>query len=522
VSIIQLDRRGLLLAGGAGAFALAIGTAGRAAAKDPFTLGVASGDPAPDGFVIWTRLAPDPLAEDGSGGIAGPVPVTWEVATDEAMKHVVRRGRTVVDGALAHSAHVEVAGLSPARPYWYRFAAQGHQSSIGRARTAPALHAPHARLTCAIASCSHYEVGWFSAYRHMAAEQPDLVFFLGDYIYEYSYTGTRADHAVRHHSDTAEVKTLPQYRNRYALHRLDPDLAALHAASPAIMTWDDHEVENDYANKWSAHPDYPVDEFLVRRAAAYKAFYEHMPLRPKSLPRGPDCRIYDRLAFGDLADVTVIDGRQYRSEQACGQPRWRGGHIANCAERLDPARTMLGPEQERWLYDGFRTSKAKWNIVAQDLLIAPLTLKAPDGAPGHNTDGWDGYPAARERMLRAVADAKTANPVFFGGDIHSFWTTDLKADFENPASPTIATEFVGTSITSDNPATDYANAEQVKSGGYVKFMNAKTHGYISMDVTPQRMQTRFQVVSDRKDRNATVSTLKAFVVESGKAGAVDA
>ncbi|HWA62636.1 MAG TPA: alkaline phosphatase D family protein [Caulobacteraceae bacterium] len=518
----MIDRRGLLVLGSASALSLAVSTRGLAAAVDPFTLGVASGDPTPDGVVLWTRLAPDPLAEDGSGGLRAPVPVTWEVAADEGMKHVVRRGRTIADAAFGHSVHVEVAGLSPGRPYWYRFEAQGHRSRVGRTKTAPALGAPAAMLTCAIASCSHYEVGYFSAYRHMAEEQPDLIFFLGDYMYEYSYTGQRADHAVRHHDRPDEVKTLAAYRNRYALHHMDPDLAQLHAASPALMTWDDHEVSNDYANQWSQDPKVPVDAFLKRRADAYRAYYENMPLRPLSLPRGPDMRVYDRLKFGDLAEVTVLDGRQYRTEQPCPLPTRRSGHLANCPEISDPSRTMLGGAQERWLYEGFRSARAKWNIVAQDLLIAPLPGKMPDGSTGHYTDGWDGYAQTRSRMLHALSEAKTPNAVFFGGDIHSFWTTDLKANYDDPASPTVATEFVGTSITSDNPPASFVDkAALAERAPWVKFMNAETHGYMSVEVTPERLSTKFQIVSDRRDPKATVSTLKSWVVESGKAGGME-
>ncbi|HZZ36721.1 MAG TPA: alkaline phosphatase D family protein, partial [Caulobacteraceae bacterium] len=416
-----LDRRGLLILGGASAVGLAFSTSGLAATRDPFTLGVASGDPLTDGFVIWTRLAPTPLAEDGAGGLTAPVDVAWEVAADPAMRRIVQRGRAVAHAGLAHSVHVEVGGLNPGRPYWYRFTAQGHRSPVGRVLTAPMRGTAQTSLRLAVASCSHWEKGWFSAYRHMAAEHPDLVLFLGDYMYEYSYSGPRAEGIVRHHDSPNEVKTLPAYRNRYALHRTDKDLQAVHLAAPCLMTWDDHEVQNDYANKWSADPSIPPDAFLKRRAAAYQAYYEHMPLRTRSSPRGPDMRVYDRLRFGDLAEFTVLDGRQYRTMQPCGSATNRRGHVADasCTERTDPSRTMLGAAQERWLHDGFRAADARWNIVAQDLLIASLTQRGANGVVGHYTDGWDGYTATRDRTLKALDEARTPNPVFLGGDIHS-------------------------------------------------------------------------------------------------------
>ncbi len=490
---------------------------GRALIADPFTLGVASGSPSPDGFVLWTRLAPDPLAPDGSGGLAGAAPVDWEIAEDEGMRRIVRRGRTLADARWAHSVHLEMSGLQPDRPYWYRFAALGHRSPVGRARTTPAPGAPLSRLRFAVASCAHWELGWFSAYRHMAAEDPDLVMFLGDYIYEYSLTGDRAAQAVRRHDQPAELVTLAQYRNRYALHRTDPDLRALHAAAPCLVTWDDHEVQNDYANGWSQDVDIPPSVFLQRRAAAYRAFYEHMPLRASARPRGPDMRIYGRTGFGDLADISVLDGRQYRTIQPCPNPRSRRGHVASCPDLADPSRTMLGLDQERWLYDGFRKPRARWTLVAQDLLVAPVAQTDAAGAPGHFTDGWDGYQANRGRMLSALAETRAPNPVFLGGDMHCFWATDLKADFDKPAAPAIASEFIAAAI-SQTPTPAARFGDVAANNPHIRYAEFTTNGYLSIDLTPQRLAARMQAVSDRRDPHATVSTLKRFVVEDGRPG----
>lgn len=518
-----VDRRQVLVSGGlallaAGIPAFALGAP--TAALTPFTLGVASGDPAPDGFVIWTRLAPEPLARDGRGGLSDPVAVLWEVAADEAMRQIVRAGHVRADPRFAHAVHVEVSGLTPGRPYWYRFTAQGHQSDIGQARTAPARNARVERLTLAMATCAHWELGWFSAYRHIAEERPDLVLFLGDYIYEYSYRGDRAKgRTVRSHDRVDDVVDLAGYRNRYALYKTDPDLQALHAAAPCLMTWDDHEVQNDYSNRWSQDLATSEADFLKRRAAAYRAFYEHMPLRRRSAPNGPDMRIYDRLRHGDLAEFTVLDGRQYRSRQPCPTPTTRRGHVApdSCPDLADPSRTMLGATQERWLHDGFRRADARWTVIVQDLLVAPVEQTGKDGLVGHFTDGWDGYQANRARMLDALAASKARNPVFLGGDIHSFWATDLKTDFRDPGSPAVATEFVAAAISQEGPPPGVFDDAQARNP-HVRFVDLKTNGYATLTLTHDAIETRFQAISDRKDPRASVRTLQRFTVEDGRPG----
>jgi alkaline phosphatase D len=499
----------------------AIGRFGSAAASEyPFTLGVASGQPSPDGFVLWTRLARTPLSPDGQGGMSEPASVTWQVAADEAMRNVVQSGTTEAQRRWAHSVHVEVAGLQANRPYWYRFTALGEQSPIGLARTAPTPDTRLDGLRFAFASCSNWQHGYFSAYRHIAADKPDLIIFLGDYIYEYTLDGAKADNALRKHDGPTAVD-LTGYRNRYALYRTDPDLQALHASAPCLMTWDDHEVENDYADQFSERAATTPEQFLARRTAAYQAFYEHMPLRAASMPQGSALRLYDRFRFGDLVNVSVLDGRQYRTKQPCGLPEYRGGHVApdSCTERLDPARTYLGAEQEKWLFEGFRQSDAAWNIIAQEQLIAQLRQKDSAGGWGYWTDGWDAFPAARQRMLDAVATTRVRNPVFIGGDIHSYWTTDLKADFADPSSATVATEFIGTSITSDPPPREQILAV-LPDNPHIRFFESQYRGYVSVDLNRDRMETRLKVISDRRDPQATVSTLKRFVVESGKPGAI--
>jgi alkaline phosphatase D len=524
-----ISRRRLLGAGCLGLIA-APAIIGQAAAQvrrwpaDPFSLGVASGAPRPGGFVLWTRLAPDPLSANPAtpGGMTGgDIEVDYEIAADEAMRDIVRRGTATAEAAFAWSVHADVEGLKPGRPYWYRFFSSDAASRVGRAMTLPAAGTPVERLRFGFVSCANYERGWFSAYRHLADENPDMVLFLGDYFYEYVEQNKPV---VRTHSDGIEAATLPTYRNRYAQYRLDPDLQRLHAVSPSLVTWDDHEVSNDYADKWSQFNDDP-ELFLRRRASAYQAFYEHMPVRPiLSRPDGPVMRIYDRFTFGSLMEVSMIDGRQYRSREACQAPPGKlTGHLETdekCAERREDGRTMLGFAQERWLGAGLAHSKATWNVIAQDVLMAQLREKLPNGSFNYWTDDWDGYPAGRQRLLAQIAKTKVANPVVIGGDIHAFFANDLRLDFDDPNSPVVATEFVGTSITSDGPPHDLITGA-LPDNPHIRFFEGRRRGYVSVDVEAKQMTARMRVVSNVTDPKATVSTLKTFAVENGRAGVAD-
>jgi alkaline phosphatase D len=486
-----IDRRRVVAALGAGTLGLLAAPAviGRALAQvsrwpagDPFSLGVASGAPRPDGFVLWTRLAPDPLSADPAtpGGMTGgDVPVAYEIASDPAMREIVRRGVAAAEAGYGYSVHADVRGLQSGRSYWYRFMNGDAASRVGRATTAVAAGTPLERMRFGFVSCSHYEHGYFSAYRHLADENPDVVLYLGDYIYEYVEQGRPT---VRTHSDGIEAATLPTYRNRYAQYRLDADLARLHAQAPALVTWDDHEVANDYADKWSQFGDDP-QLFLMRRAAAYQAFYEHMPVRPiLSRPDGPMMRVYDRFTFGDLVEISMIDGRQYRSREACyAPPDKMRGHLesdASCPERSEEGRTMIGFAQESWLSQGLAASKATWNVIAQDVLMAQLRQKMRGGGFGYSTDDWDGYPAGRKRLLSRIAETRVQNPVVIGGDIHAFFANDLHLDFDKPNSAVVATEFVGTSVSSPGPSYEFL-ASQLPDNPHVRFFESRKRGYVT-------------------------------------------
>jgi alkaline phosphatase D len=514
----SVTRRSLLI-GSAASFLAGGASPARALAGYPFTLGVASGSPTQNGVVLWTRLAPAPLSPDPQlpGGMPPiAVPVRWEIAGDPAMRRVVRRGIVDADPEFAHSLHVELGGLEPARDYWYRFIAGGEASPTGRTRTAPSRGAALARLRFGFVSCANYELGHFSAYRHLAAEMPDLVLFLGDYIYEYVSQSPRK---VRAHSDGVETRDLRTYRNRHAQYKTDPDLQALHAAAPCLATWDDHEVQNDYADYWSQHFADPA-AFLARRAAAYRAYWEHMPLPLASQPRGPDATIYGRFDFGDLASFLVLDGRQYRSRLACdGPPKGGAKQLidATCPGRLDARRSYLGLAQEAWLYRQFRTAPARWNVLAQGQLMAELKERLGSSEISHWSEDWNGFPAARQRLLTQVGDSRLRNPVVIGGDIHSFWANDLKLDFDDPAAPAIASEFVGTSVTSNGPPYEKFTA-WLPDNPHVKFFDSRKRGYVSAELRPARLEVAFRTVDDVRNPGSAAATLARFVVEDGKPG----
>jgi alkaline phosphatase D len=510
-----LTRRRLLAAAGAlAATAMATPLRSKVAhgqprfGADPFALGVASGDPIADGFVLWTRLAPDPL--NGGGMPPEAVPVRWEVASDARFLDIVRRGETLAAPELGHSVHVDVTGLEPDRWYYYRFIAGGEVSPIGRTRTFPPVGSPADRLRFAFASCQHYGQGYFTAYEAMMEDDLDLIVHLGDYIYESDW-GPK----VRFH--LPEPISLEQYRNQHALYKSDRSLQAAHAWHAFAVTWDDHEVDNDYAAE-HAEDQTPAEAFLKRRAAAYQAYYEHMPLRQTARPIGPDMTLYTTLTFGDLASLMMLDNRQYRSDHPCQGPEDFGGQLLeDCAEREQEDRSMLGAEQERWLRGQLSDTRSQWKVIGQQMLMAQLEQKQGEGE-GWWSDGWDGYPAGRQRILAEIAEQKIENVVVIGGDIHSFWVTDLKQDFGDPTSPTVATEFVGTSVTSEGVPFDVFNGFLTENP-HIRFFESRERGYVLVDVSPELWRTDLRVVDTITQPEATARSLGSYIVERGKAGA---
>ncbi|MBI4475315.1 MAG: alkaline phosphatase D family protein, partial [Acidobacteria bacterium] len=398
--------------------------------SDPFRIGVASGDPRPGAVVLWTRLMPDPNRE--RDWQRQSVSVDWRIASDERMTRIVRQGRATARPEYGHSISVDANGLQPARWYWYQFRAGSVESPIGRTKTAPS--GPADRIRFAFASCQRFDQGYYTAYQHMIREDIDVVVFLGDYIYE---TGGGPVRPV----PAEEPTMLEGYRNRYALYRSDPHLREAHRLFPWIVTTDDHEVDNNYAGDLPSD-NQTRDQFLRRRAEAYQAHYEWLPLQESSRPRGPNSRLYRRLSFGPLANLFVLDGRQFRSDQPCGD-----GTQVRCAEYAPDNRTMLGPDQERWLYTELRSSRAGWNILANQVRMTFVNATAGPGER-FSMDQWSGYDAARRRLVTNVSDSHVSNPVVITGDIHSNWVGDVKLEYNDDRAPVVATEFVGTSISS--------------------------------------------------------------------------
>ena len=515
-----LDRRAFLGLTGISmaAFTLGIAAPADAAAAttgpvpaDPFQLGVASGDPEPTSVVLWTRLAPRPLAEDGHGGMPRrSVDVHYEVAEDERFTRVVRRGRAVATPELAHAVHPEVRGLRPGREYFYRFRAGNELSPAGRTRTAPGRHDRTDRLTFGMASCQAWYHGHFTAYRHLAAEDLDLVLFLGDYVYEYAINANnlwREGVQVGKVHD-AETQTLEQYRLRYALFKTDPHLMAAHAAAPWVVTWDDHEVQNNYAG---AAPGAPA-ELRARRAAAYQAYYEHMPVRMDQPDPSDGGRVtlYRDLAWGTLARFYVLDGRQYRSDQACDAA---GDLGSACPAVEDDGRTMLGAEQERWLGEALDASDTRWNVLAQQVIVSKIAI--PVGSSEVlNLDQWDGYGAARRRLAGQLAGV--SNPLIITGDIHASGVGVVTRDPDDGASDALAAELVGTSISSDFPA---GYVDIVEHAGEVapaiRYVNARRRGYVVCEVTEDEVRADFRYVSTVTEASADIETGATWIVRDG-------
>jgi len=490
------------------------------AAGYPFSLGVASGSPLPDSVILWTRILPNPLDANSAPRLA--VPLRWEVAQDEAFRKIVAKGGAVATPELAHSVRVNVTGLQPGRWYWYRFMLGDAVSPVGRTRTAPSAGSMPDMLKLAVASCQHWEFGSYAAHRYIADSHPDLVAFLGDYIYEWGAFRLRHPQPGERIVRQNESFDLASYRQRYAQYKTDPDLQAAHLVAPWIVTWDDHEVANDYA---AGRDERLSKDFAARRAAAYQSFYEHMPLRLPTPQNFRNVRMFQRYDWGRLARFHVLDDRQYRAVQACPGKNLGGSNSVGpraCPSLLDPSRTMLGREQEAWLADGLASSKARWNILAQQTLMAQST-QLPIAAAGDGrfwTDGWDGYPAARQRLFDTLVTSRAANPLVLGGDVHTFYASELRADFNRPVSkdnPVIATEFVGTSVTSSSRP-QQRTSQYVAMNPHIKYGRSDKRGYMLMEVTPKETRTRFMGLDEVKDPKTIQRELAAFRVESGKAG----
>ncbi|MGA5101778.1 alkaline phosphatase D family protein [Streptomyces lavendulocolor] len=497
-----------------------------------FLHGVASGDPLPDGVLLWTRVTPAPDALPGSG--KGPdTEVRWEVAEDRAFSRVVARGAVVATAASDHTVKVDVRGLRQETAYYFRFTAGTEASAavspVGRTRTTPAADATTAGVRFGVVSCANWEAGHFAAYRHLAARADlDAILHLGDYIYEYG-TGAypKPDYVVRQHEPRHEITGLADYRVRHATYKTDPDLQALHAAHPVIAIWDDHEFADD---TWSGgadnHTPGTEGDWAARAAAAKQAYFEWMPVRAST-----EGTVYRRLRFGKLADLHLLDLRSFRSQQASTG----SGRVD------DPARTITGRAQLDWLKAGLASSDAAWRLVGTSVMISPVAfgslpahllgpvaelLGLPKGGVAINVDQWDGYTDDRRELLAHLTDRAITNTVFLTGDIHMAWANDVPVTAATyPVSRSAATEFVVTSVTSDNlddilhvaPGTVSLVAAAALRGAnrHVKWLDMDNHGYGVLDVTTERSQMDYYTVSDKTDPDASSAWIRSYRTLNG-------
>lgn len=476
-------------------------------AGDPFTLGVASGDPLADRVVLWTRLAPDPLARRG-GMPRVDVPVRWEVQTSEAHE-------PVADGVVAalaehgHSVHQDVDGLDADTSYRYRFSVGDYRTDWARTRTLPAVGTTPGAFTIAQVSCAQYDAARYAAYRDLAEQKPDLVLFLGDYIYEHpANVGDR----VEGRSGVVTATTLEDYRTQYALYRTDPNLRRAHAVAPWIATWDDHEVSNNYVadtpDPESESPDPAA--LLERRAAAYRAWWENTPVRLDP-PDGPDLAIYRRFAVGDLAAIHVLDTRQYRTPLDC--PRVAGISAGRrCATSTAASTTVMGDDQEAWLDEGLR-QEATWQVIAQQIVMHQWRFGAGDDTIW-NLDQWDGYPVARDRLFESLSSAVGA-PVVLTGDVHSSWAADLRQDFDDPSSPLVGVELVGPGVASSGDALDAVEPVLRANNPHIAYSEAGHRGWVLNTVTADEWTAEFRLVDDHTDADSSITVGATLVARPG-------
>ncbi|TMR92978.1 alkaline phosphatase [Nonomuraea basaltis] len=515
-----MDRRAFLTAATAGLLSSqtlispASASPSRTLRSDPFTLGVASGDPSSDGFVLWTRLAVSPLSGDGRGGMpARDVEVDWQVSTDERFSTIVKSGTATARARDAHSVHVELNGLEPGRDYFYRFRSEGRLSPAGRTRTTPTGETTP--LTFAVAACAHYEHGYYTAYRRLAEQEPDLVVFLGDYMYEYGPSGyTALAGRVRTHTP-GKCQTLADYRLRHAQYKSDHDLQAAHAVAPWLVAFDDHEIENNWAGPVSSTG---APGFARRRAEAFRAYYENMPLRRASL-QGAVLKVNRRISWGTLARFHLLDTRQFRDDQAC-----LDGVRAGCDDRLADKRTLLGAGQWSWLEDGLRGSTTRWNLLGQQIMMAHRDYKVGPGREV-NLDSWDGYAAERTRLLGSLA--RTSNPVVLTGDAHMHHLAELKTDFDDPDSPVVARELVASSIASDGDG--YRDrtwiSEALQENPHISYIDQR-RGYLVARLTRDDLSVDFRTLDYISRRGAKAKTAHRLTISAltgaaaaGQAGA---
>lgn len=504
--------KSLLIAGGAAFNGVPV--LARSMGAYPFRLGIASGDPWPDGFVLWTRLATDPLAEHGGMPMAA-VPLRYEVSDNETFRTILVAGEAMARPETGHSVHAEIFGLRPGRRYWYRFICGADASSVGTVKTAPAADAPVQRVRIANAGCQRYEDGLYTAWRYLAQEEElDAVFHYGDYIYEYS--GLKASGgrpAVRVPAGGEEIYSLDDYRRRYAQVKTDPDLQAAHAAVAFLPSVDDHEVADNWAGRYDESGT-PSEAFLVRRAAALQAWYENMPVRRAQMPSPSGLRLYRRLSYGRLLDVHLLDTRQFRDKQRCSVGQQTPCRTADAVQEEH----LLGAAQEEWFGRGLSRG-ASWNLLAQQVMFMPFVYPKTRAAGRINQESWNGYPDARRRVIKAIADRNLTNVVIASGDSHKHFAGNVPLDERSLEGEIIATEFLGTSISSEGDGevlpSDWKDTPGENPN--CKLIDAR-RGYQVFTVTPKQWRTELRILDRITRPGGKLSTLASFEVDPHRPG----
>jgi alkaline phosphatase D len=466
--------------------------------------------------VLWTRLVSAGIPENQA------VPIDWQIFEDASLQRLVMEGQSLAMPELGHSVHIEVSGLRADQPFYYRFRCGGHHSPIGKSRTLPTPTAVVNQLRLAFASCQRWDHGYYAAYRQMRADDPDLVLFLGDYMYESAIQAGSSP--VRSHTLGAAV-SLQDYRERYALYKSDPDLQAMHAACPWLLIWDDHELENNYAGQAALGGTEPLSS---RRRAAYQAYYEHMPLRASTmirglsgLSRGDELRIYDAYDYGRLARIYMLDDRQYRSAPLCGiSPSKKLSAMCASSEAYGTQRSLLGAEQEQWLEQQLEESVKsgiRWNIIGQQTRFTPANYTYGIGTK-MNRDAWDGYPESRQRLIDALVRLGALNPVILGGDIHKNWVADIHHDPYAVSTPIIGAEYCGTSISSRSNSNPNADALGLRENPHCHLVNSASRGYGLVDINADRVLVTLRGVDDVTQPDSQITSLASFITRYGKPG----
>ncbi len=466
----------------------------------PFYHGVASGDPLRDRVIIWTRVTPT----DSVDRLA----VRWEISTDENFNNVVHTDTLSTSPAHDYTVKVDVTGLSAGTRYYYRFNALGRSSMVGRTKTLPE-QSPDS-LKFAVASCANWEFGYFNPYARIAEKDLDAVIHLGDYIYEYATGRYGNKDSDRKNLPAHEIVTLSDYRTRYSQYHLDAGLRSARQQHPFITIWDDHEVANDVYNQGAQNHQPEEGDFMTRRQAATKAYYEWMPIREGE-------KLYRAFQYGDLCDLIMLDERL--------EARVKPLDSLNDPAYAKEYRTMLGQEQLDWFQQQLKQG-GRWKIIGNQVMFSPLQQPSDKPNTGINLDSWGGYPLERNKLADFIQTNALKDIVFLTGDTHASWALEVVNDVRtssNKNKAPYAIELGTTSVSSGN-ANENASDEDVKKreakflqlNPHLKFTNQRDHGYLLLTLSPQRAVAQWYYVDALLKIDNAEHLGKRFSIPRGK------